>query len=94
MSAKRIVNKHNSCLSKIQKVACLRTKYYEFSKRLENKCKQYQVHYKLVDESYTSKTCSYCSHYDKNLGSSKTYNCSDCLSILDRDINGARNIYI
>ena len=94
MSAKQIVKKNNSCLSNIQKVACLRTKYFEFNQRLQNKCKKYNVNYKLVDESYTSKTCSICSHYDENLGASKVYNCKHCLTKIDRDINGARNIYI
>lgn len=94
MSAKRIVNKNKSYLSNIQKVACLRTKYYQFNQRLQNKCKKYNVNYKLVDESFTSKTCSCCAKYDDKLGSSKVYNCKFCLSSIDRDINGARNIYI
>ena len=94
MSAQRIVNKNKSYLSNIQKVACLRTKYYQFNQRLQNKCKKYNVNYKLVDESFTSKTCSCCAKYDDELGSSKVYNCKFCLSSIDRDINGARNIYI
>lgn len=94
MSAKEIVNKNKSVLDNIQKVACLRTKYYQFSERLKHKCKKYSVNFKLVDESYTSKTCSYCGSYDADLGASKTYNCKLCLSSMDRDINGARNIYI
>ena len=94
MSAKKIVSKNRSCLSDIQKVACMRTKYYQFSQRLESKCKKYNVNFKLVDETFTSKTCSYCANYDNNLGISKIYNCKLCLSSIDRDINGARNIYI
>jgi putative transposase len=94
MSASKIVNKNKSILSNIQKVACLRTKYYQFNQRLEYKCKKYNVNFKLVDESFTSKTCSYCANYDENLRISKIYNCKKCLSSIDRDINGARNIYI
>jgi putative transposase len=62
--------------------------------RLEYKCVSQNVHFKYVDESYTSKTCSECSYYDKNLGSSKIYICKECPNIMERDINGARNIYI
>jgi len=60
MSAKSIVKRNNSVLSKIQKVACLRTKYFEFQQRLEYKCKLHKVNFKLIDESYTSKYCSQC----------------------------------
>jgi len=60
MSAKSIVKRNNSVLPKIQKVACLRTRYYEFQQRLEYKCNLHKVNFKLIDESYTSKYCSQC----------------------------------
>ena len=48
---------------------------------------------KTMNESFTSKTCSSCgSRY--NIGSSKTYNCSNCKTTMDRDINAAKNIFI
>jgi len=94
MSAKDIVKKNNSVLNNIQKVACLRTKYYEFSQRLQFKCLMYNVNYNLIDESHTSKTCSSCGSYKKDLGSAKIYYCKDCQVSIDRDVNGARNIYI
>lgn len=94
MSAKSIVSNENKCLSKLQKKACLRTKYYEFYQRLQYKCNMYDVNYKLVNESYTSMTCSMCSFSKEDLGSSKIYICDKCDCLIDRDINGARNIYI
>jgi transposase len=94
MSAKNICRHNNSVLSPVQKVACLRTKYYVFSQRLAYKCKTNNVIFKLVNESYTSKTCSKCANYKHNLGGSKIYICDKCDLIIDRDINGARNIYI
>jgi putative transposase len=75
-------------------VACLRTNYYVFSQRLAFKCKQNNVTFKLVDERYTSQTCSCCGNINKNLEGSDIYNCNECKTIIDRDINGARNIYI
>jgi len=48
----------------------------------------------IVDESYTSKTCTKCGEQNKNLGSSKHFKCSKCGLEIDRDINGARNIYL
>lgn len=94
MSAKGIVKKNNSVLRDSQKTACLRTKYYVFRQRLEYKCSVYNVNYKLVDEKRTSKTCSNCGNYNENLGAAKIYYCKKCNCMMDRDINGARNIYI
>ena len=93
MSSQEIVRKENSFLSPVQKVSCLRTKYFVFQQRLEYKSKQKGINYKLIDESYTSKACSQCGEMKDDLGSNKTYNCNVCLLNLDRDLNGARNIY-
>ncbi len=94
MSAKDIVKRNSHTLNGFKKDACLRTRYHVFQTRLQNKCEKWNVNFKLIDESYTSKTCSYCSHYDPNLGASLEYNCSKCKKVMDRDANGARNIYI
>ena len=94
MSAKNIVNKKTSVIGKIQKVACLRTKFYEFQQRLEYKCLANKIHFEYIDESYTSKTCSQCGYYKHNLGSNKLFICDECDLIINRDFNGARNIYV
>jgi len=94
MSAKSIVSNYNNCLNKTQKTACLRTKYYQFQQRLEYKCKINNINYNLINEAYTSKTCSICAIIKEDLGKSKIYICDKCNNVIDRDINGARNIYI
>ena len=38
--------------------------------------------------------CSLCGNINENLGSCEIYNCNKCKRIMERDINGARNIYI
>ena len=93
MSAKSIVRKNNSVLSPMQKVACLRTKYYQFQQRLKYKCIATKTNFSLIDESYTSKTCSNCGNYNEKLKGEKVYNCNKCKLEIDRDINGCRNIY-
>jgi len=93
MSAKKIVKKDTSILSNEQKVACLRTKYYTFNQRLEYKSKLKGVKLEVIDEAYTSKTCSNCCYYNSELGGSNIYNCYLCEISIDRDLNGARNIY-
>lgn len=94
MSAKSIVKKNNSVLSNESKVACLRTRFYDFRLRLKYKCSINNNKFKLVNEYYTSKTCSICSHYNEKLGGNKIYNCINCKCSIDRDINGCRNIYM
>jgi putative transposase len=47
----------------------------------------------VINEAYTSKTCSKCGHIkDKLKLSERIYECFSCGFILDRDLNAARNI--
>ena len=48
----------------------------------------------MIDERYTSKMCSLCGWINNKLGSDKIYNCKECKLMLDRDVNGARNIFL
>lgn len=67
--------------------------HFTFSQILQNKCNEFGKKLYYVDESYTSKTCGCCGEiYDVNL--SRSYNCSHCLNVYDRDMNAARNILI
>lgn len=66
----------------------------KFRDRLINKVRQSKRNsLYLVNESYTSKTCSDCGAINTKLGGSKTFDCEECLMTLDRDVNGARNIF-
>jgi transposase len=94
MSAKSIVANSNKTLSGEMKTACLRTRYYEFHKRLVYKCSIRKNNFKLINEYYTSKTCSICGTYKEDLGGNKIYKCSNCKCSINRDINGCRNIYM
>ena len=58
------------------------------------KCSINNNNFKLVNEYYTSKTCSLCGNYNNKLEGNKIYNCKNCNSSIDRDINGCRNIYM
>jgi putative transposase len=94
MSAKSIVKKGSSVLSKVAKVACLRMKFYEFRLRLMYKCSVRNIKFKLMDEFYTSKTCSVCGNYNDTLKGEIEYHCKKCETKIHRDINGCRNIYM
>lgn len=94
MSAKSIVRNNKSVLSSEMKLACLQTRFYEFSTRLKYKCEKTKTNFQIVNEMYTSKTCSLCGNYNDKLKGEKVYNCSKCNCSIDRDINGCRNILI
>jgi len=94
MSAKSIVKRSSSCLSSEMKIACLRTRFYEFKQRLVYKCNLTKTNFMIVDESYTSKICSNCGNYNDKLKGEKIYNCENCQLTIDRDINACRNIMI
>lgn len=71
-------------------------RHYAFRQRLIHKVKTTPGCYLFIsDESYTSKTCSKCGFIHNKLGSSKTFNCPKCKNhVIDRDVNGARNILL
>lgn len=81
-------------LARKTKHTCLSLKHYTFRKRLEDKAKlTYGCSVYTCTEEYTSKTCGFCGNLN-NVGSSETYKCKSCEMVLDRDVNGARNILI
>ena len=92
LSTKGIVCNNTSVLTKHNKELAYAFSFYNFRQRLEYKCKEKKCIYIKVNEYYTSKTCSKCSNYNENLGSSKIYDCNICKSIFDRDVNSCRNM--
>ncbi len=94
MNVKSIVSNKTSNLKRIVKRILLSSRFYQFKQRLEYKCKQRHCNFEVINEWFTSKMCSCCGEIKENLGGSKVYKCDKCFSIMDRDINGARNIYI
>jgi transposase len=68
--------------------------HYRFQQKIKHLCKKYNSNLYLVDESFTTKTCGCCGNIKEDVGSSKVYNCDKCLYTCDRDIHGARNIWL
>jgi putative transposase len=67
--------------------------HYEFKLFIKNKAKQFGCTVVDVCEAYTSKTCSWTGELI-NVGSSKTIKSKADGRSMDRDINGARGIFI
>jgi IS605 OrfB family transposase len=68
--------------------------HYEFSQKLAYKAQQYKRKIIRVNEAWTSKTCTSCGNIKYDLGRKRIYKCDKCELIIDRDINGARNIMV
>ena len=80
-------NKH---LSK----AVAQQKFFEFRTKLTAKCKEYGIELRLVDRFYpSSKLCHKCGCIKSDLKlSDRTYICSECGYISDRDFNASLNL--
>ena len=81
------MNKHLSKAIQEQNFYAIRTK-------LINKCKERNIELRLVDTFYpSSKTCSCCGEIKKDLKlKDRTYICSECGYVEDRDINASLNL--
>jgi putative transposase len=67
--------------------------HFRFKQFLKFKAKEYNCKVLDVCEAYTSKTCSYCGEMQE-IGSKSILKCTNCGVKVDRDLNGARNIYL
>lgn len=68
--------------------------FYTIKEHLIRKAKERHIAVRLVDRFYpSSKTCSYCGHYKKDLKlSQRVYHCDNCQVTIDRDLNAAINL--
>lgn len=68
--------------------------FYEIIRQMKYKCEWNNIPFYQVDRFYpSSKTCSCCGHIKKDLKlSDRTYICSECGFVIDRDFNAAINL--
>lgn len=92
LSAKRVSNRETSCLLKRNKRILYALSFYKFRQRLIYKGELRKCNVQVIDEAYSSKTCSHCGHVKQDLGSNSIYTCNHCNMVIDRDVNGARCI--
>ena len=75
--------------------AMLTWSHYRFRIRLEDKIREVPwCRVVLCNEAYTSKTCGACGFVHHQLGGNKVFSCPQCGVVMDRDMNGARNILL
>ena len=92
-TSKMVSNKKNT-ISKKTKSDLLNLSHYKFLQKLKFKSNEYGRELVICEEHYTTKTCGKCGILNHKVGSSKVFKCNSCLCQLDRDMNGARNIYL
>lgn len=68
--------------------------HFHFRERLAFKCRERGSKLVVVNEAWTSKTCSNCGKVKHDLGKAKVFHCEHCSSTFDRDVNGAKNIFL
>ena len=89
-----MISNLDSTLKEIVKRRLCALSHYRFRMKLISMSSKFNSNINLIDEYMTSKTCCNCKNIKQNLKGEKTYNCSECNLIIDRDINAAINIYL
>ena len=92
MSPVRIISRDGN-LHRRGKRRMVQLRYGSLVERLRFKCQCKGVSLTVVDESWTSVTCGACGYVNPK-SASKTFSCGRCRYTIDRDVNGARNIYL
>ena len=93
VSTKKMISNLSGNLQKITKRRLMSLSHYRFRMKLKSMAPKFNCIIIEHDEFMTSKTCSNCKTINKNLGSSKIFNCCNCKLNIDRDINASINIY-
>ena len=88
------LNVHGMMKNRHLSKAVAQQKFFEFKTKLISKCKENNIELRVVDRWYpSSKTCHKCGHVKKDLKlSDRTYVCSECGYVEDRDINASLNL--
>ena len=94
VSIKQMISNLDSTLKEIVKRRLCALSHYRFRMKLISMSSKFNSNINLIDEYMTSKTCCNCKNIKYNLKAEKTYICSECNLVIDRDINAAINIYL
>ena len=69
--------------------------HYKFKERLKCSCLLDRfTDVSIIEEDFTTKTCTKCGNSKNEVGSKKIFKCSSCGFKCDRDVNAARNILL
>jgi putative transposase len=89
-----MVKKGNRKINKKCVRQMLSWRHYTFRQRLMTKALEKGINVYVMGEEYTTKTCTCCFNINNKVGGAKVFNCPHCHISVDRDIAGARNIFL
>jgi putative transposase len=92
--SKRMSSKVDRKLRKKTVRSMLNLGHYKFRQRLKEVAEKRGIVVVECDEAYTTKTCSCCGSIHPNLGGRKEFVCKECGLRIDRDLQGAFNIFL
>jgi putative transposase len=90
---KSMVNKATRKISSKSVRQLYNWRHYTFRQRLLNHSKLTGTNVYVREESFTTKTCTICGKINI-VNANKKINCNECHETVDRDMNGARNIFL
>ena len=90
--SKQMVSKYSNLRSTTKRLL-LSWNFYQFKQILIDQCKKNGSKLLIVNENFTTCTCSQCGHINPNIGSAKEFNCcgDECAIKILRDINPRSN---
>ena len=91
-----IIRKINRVFGRIPARILNQLSHYTWQRRMLEKAEETDCELELVNERYTSKTCTRCGGIHHRLGGNKRYVCPhpNCRLRIDRDVNAARNMLL
>ena len=67
--------------------------FYEFRRQLEYKCRKFGSELEIISRWYpSSKTCSSCGNIQDMPLKERVFDCQNCDTVIDRDLNAALNL--
>jgi putative transposase len=94
VSINKMISNIKGNLKSITKRRLIALSHYKFRMKLKQMAVKYGTKIIEVNEYLTSKNCHNCNKINDNLGANKVFDCPNCKTIMDRDINASINIYI
>ena len=91
-----IIRKINRVFGRIPARILNQLSHYTWQRRMLEMAEKTDCELELVNERYTSKTCTRCGGIHHRLGGNKRYVCPhpNCRLRIDRDVNAARNMLL
>lgn len=89
-----MVSKKNRKITK-KTVRCMLTwSHFAFRQRLQYKAAEHGCVVHVLGEEYTTKVCTNCGFFNPRVKGEKVLSCPCCELKVDRDVSGARNIFL